>query len=143
MTQMQNKYTFTQEYTDEYGQTSKVEHVFYTDTHMEIAERFNDFLRGAGFIFNDGESYGLTNLHDEEVWTTTDLGEQVLNEYDTQDDLAWQESVANVDTHNYPNNSWPFHPNHVCQKCGMTRSQMGNHGCFEATGCGLGLDGSI
>lgn len=136
MTQMQNKYTFTQEYTDEYGQTSKVEHTFYSDTHMEIAERFNEFLRGTGFIFNDGESYELTNIHDdEEVWTTTDLGDAVLDEYDYEPSDNYQHS----------SNSWPFEvpQNVICTKCGMTSNQMGSHKCYEATGCGLGLDGTL
>lgn len=142
-----NKYTFTQEYTDEYGQTSKVEHTFYADTHLEIAERFNDFLRGAGFIFSENTSYQLvTDNYEEELWTTTDLGNQVLDELDgggSLDERLWQQSVANVDTQNYPNNSWPFAPNHICQKCGMSRANMGSNKCYEATGCGLGLDGTL
>lgn len=141
-----NKYTFTQEYTDEYDQTSKVEHTFYAVTHDEIAERFNEFLRGAGYVFEDGISYQLVDSKVEELWTTTDLGNQVLDELDgggSLDERLWQESLANVPTHNYPANSWPFAPTHICQKCGMSRAMMGSNKCYEATGCGLGLDGTL
>lgn len=134
---MQNKYTFTQEYTDDYGQTSKVEHTFYSDTHDEIAERFNEFLRGAGFIFNAGESYQLVGEPEvEELWTTTDLGEAVLDEFDYS---------LKDNNYTYPANSWPFEvpQNVVCPKCGMRRSEMGVSRCYEATGCGLGLDGTL
>lgn len=136
---MQNKYTFTQEYTDEYGQTSKVEHTFYADTHMEIAERFNEFLRGAGFIFSAGESYLLTNEHDDVVWSTTDLGEAVLDEYEE----LYDEEPS--DNYQHSTNSWPFEvpQNVICTKCGMTSNQMGSSKCYEETGCGLGLDSTL
>lgn len=143
---MSNKYTFTQEYTDEYGQTSKVEHTFYADTHDEIAERFNEFLRGCGFYFEQFESYQLVGDQTEAVWTTTDLGEQVLDEFDRDpglDQRLWEESVANVPSHNYPNGVWPFAPTVKCVKCGMTREAMGTNRCYEASGCGLGLDGTL
>lgn len=135
---MSNKYTFTQEYTDDYGQTSKVEHVFYTDYHTEIAERFNEFLRGCGYYFNEGESYQLVGEPDtEELWTTTDLGDAVLDEFD----YAPQDN-----NYAYPANSWPFDAvpqNVVCPKCGMRRTEMGGSKCYEASGCGLGLDGAL
>jgi hypothetical protein len=136
MTQMQSKYTFTQEYTDEYGQTAKVEHTFYADTHDEVAARFNEFLRGCGFIFNHGESYLLTEEYDGGgVWSTTDLGDAVLDEYDYEPSDNYQHS----------DNSWPFEMPHQeeCKKCGMTRRQMGSHNCYEKTGCGLGLDAAL
>jgi hypothetical protein len=146
MTQMQNKYTFTQEFTDEDGQTEKIEHTFYSDFHTEIADRFNEFLRGCGYVFHEGQSYGLvTDPELEEHWTTTDLGDAVLNEFDEKsyEQELWEQSVANVPTQNYPTGSWPFAPVTKCPKCGITSATMGGHACYEPTGCGLGLNGKL
>lgn len=63
------KYTFTQEYEDKFGNVNKVVHEFYAETHYDIAEQFNYFLRGCGYIFSEGESYDLVDTKEFEFPT--------------------------------------------------------------------------
>jgi hypothetical protein len=91
-----NKYIFIQEFTDEYDQVSEVRHTFYADTHSEVADRFNEFLRGAGFHFNQDESYQLTS----EDNTDTDWFEDEFFEEEQEDvsfdDRIWSQSMDNM-----------------------------------------------
>lgn len=142
---MSSKYTLVQEFTDEDGQIAEVKHTFYAITHDEVAQRFNEFLRGCGFYFYGDESYQL--IGGEETYSTTELGNQVLDSldegyFDEQSDLS--EYEYNFD--NLPKNNWPFPvsaKNVICPKCDMTRAQMGGFTCYEKTGCGLGLDADL
>jgi hypothetical protein len=154
-----NKYTFKQEYTDEYDQVYEVKHTFYADTHDEIAERFNEFLRGAGFIFNPNESYQLVPDETDVDWYKDE--DEPESQWDNDE---WEESFEEENTtETYMNDLdhsagavWPFpttrpqegteFPNwggEKCPKCAMTREQMGQNVCWEATGCGLGLNPTI
>lgn len=130
---MSSKYTLVREFVSD-GQTSEVKHTFYADTHDEVAQRFNEFLRGCGFYFYDGESYQLMGC--EDTYSTTELGDAVLDQYDTEDWATPTEGFNNL-----PQNNWPFYnKNVICPNCGMTRAQMGGSACYEKAGCGLGLD---
>jgi hypothetical protein len=138
---MSSKYTFIQEFTDEDGQVHEVKHTFYAVTHDEIAARFNEFLRGSGFYFYDGESYQL--IGDEDTYSTTEAGDELLHQFD---EGYFDEQFDDHEYHfdDLPQNNWPFTiGNKKCSKCGMTREQMGDHACYEKTGCGLGLDGTL
>ena len=158
-----NKYTFKQEYTDEYDQVYEVKHTFYADTHTEIAERFNEFLRGAGFHFNPNESYQLVPDETEEGWLDSCEAQSAWDNADEWEE-TFEEETEEPTTQEYMSGLdhsagavWPFplsrptegevpFPNwggEKCGKCGMTRAEMGQNVCWEATGCGLGLNPTI
>jgi hypothetical protein len=93
-----NKYIFIQEFTDEYDQVSEVRHTFYADTHAEVADHFNGFLRGAGFYFNQDESYQLTSEDNNDIdWYEDEFCEEEnLQEDVSFDDRIWQQSMDNM-----------------------------------------------
>jgi len=151
-----NKYIFIQEFTDEYDQVSEVKHTFYAGTHNEIAERFNEFLRGAGFVFNEGDYYGLLNdnwenssdelSQSEEEWFDEeyeeDCGGSATEEYKNLDhSAAWPFPHAYTPTPEKEDGSLPFSNfgGERCNICGFTRQEMGQNICYDSR-CPLGLN---
>ena len=149
-----NKYIFIQEFTDEYDQVSEVKHTFYADTHSEIAERFNEFLRGAGFVFNDGDYYGLLNDNWEDApaelsqsddeWYDDEFAgsDSTTEEYKNLDhSAAWPFPHAYTPTPQTEDGSLPFSNfgGERCNICGFTRQEMGQNICYDQR-CPLGLN---
>jgi hypothetical protein len=135
------KYTFIQEYED----GTKTTHEFYADTHTEVTEHYQNFMRGCGFYYNEGDYYGLLN------------DEDCRNDYSatTTDDEWYEEEFedhAGGSTEEYTNNldhsaAWPFphdlpfanYGGERCNVCGFTREQMGQNVCYDQR-CSLGLN---
>jgi hypothetical protein len=135
------KYTFIQEYED----GTKTTHEFYADTHPEVTEHYQNFMRGCGFYYNEGDYYGLLNDEDcGDVYSTP-----------TTDDQWYEEEFADnggATTEEYTNNldhsaAWPFphdlpfsnYGGERCNICGFTREQMGQNVCYDQR-CSLGLN---
>jgi hypothetical protein len=136
------KYTFIQEYED----GTKTTHEFYADTHPEVTEHYQNFMRGCGFYYNEGDYYGLLN----------DNWEDAPAELSQSDDEWFEEEFEEHDcgstTEEYTNNldhsaAWPFphdlpfsnYGGERCNICGFTREQMGQNVCYDQR-CSLGLN---
>jgi len=158
---MTDRYIFIREYEDEDGNIQEVRHTFTEITHDKIADHFNDFLRGCGFIFDINERYMLVD-ESQDLVSLTPAGEDFLSDYDLETEGEDFVSDYDLETEgsghseyyyetdrnkpiNNSWNSWPFanYGGEKCSKCGMTREQMGQQVCWEPTGCGLGLNPTI
>jgi hypothetical protein len=141
---MIDRYIFIREVEDEDGNINEVRHTFSAITHDQIADHFNDFLRGCGFIFDINDRYEL--VEDSSYVSLTEEGEDFMEEYVDSEDSPWPSAHYGNDIYEKPiNNSWPFanYGGEKCSKCGMLREQMGQNVCWEASGCGLGLNPTI
>ena len=142
---MTDRYIFIREYEDEDGNIQEVRHTFTEITHDKIADHFNDFLRGCGFIFDINERYMLVDESQDFV-SLTPAGEDFLSDYDLETESDEHSEYYYETDRNKPiNNSWPFanYGGEKCSKCGMSREQMGQNVCWEPSGCGLGLNPTI
>jgi len=142
---MTDRYIFIREYEDEDGNIQEVRHTFTEITHDKIADHFNDFLRGCGFIFDINERYMLVDESQDFV-SLTPAGEDFLSDYDLETEGDGHSEYYYETDRNKPiNNMWPFanYGGEKCSKCGMSREQMGQNVCWEPSGCGLGLNPTI
>lgn len=132
------KYTFTCK--DECG--GDVTHTFYAETHYEIAERFNDFLQGCGFKFNEGQYYDLVSEetepfegeeHDVMSWTSDALYRGGLPENTTLYKI--REPGAHLGNVNVSVGDWDVQvPS--CPKCKIPQGVMCGFECFDNQ-CGM------
>jgi hypothetical protein len=146
------KYTFTQEYED----GTKTTHEFYADTHPEVTEHYQLFMRGAGFYYNEGDYYGLLNdnwqtapaelSQSDDEWFEEeyeeDCGGSATEEYKNLDhSAAWPFPHAYTPTPQKEDGSLPFSNfgGERCNICGFTRQEMGQNICYDNR-CPLGLN---
>jgi hypothetical protein len=136
------KYTFIQEYED----GTKTTHEFYADTHPEVTEHYQNFMRGCGFYYNEGDYYGLLNDEDcREQFPPIRTDDEWFEE-------EFEEQNCGSTTEEYTNNldhsaAWPFphdlpfsnYGGERCNICGFTREQMGQNVCYDQR-CSLGLN---
>lgn len=147
-----SKYTFIKDY----GDGNKITHEFYAETHHEVTEQYQLFMLGGGFVYNDGEYYGLLNDNWEDApaelsqsddeWFEEefeeDCGSSATEEYKNLDhSAAWPFPHAYTPTPQKEDGSLPFSNfgGERCNICGFTRQDMGQNICYDQR-CALGLN---
>jgi hypothetical protein len=130
-----SRFTFIHE--DDDG--NRVTHEFTTEFHYEVAERFNEFLAGCGFVFGEGERYELTQPETTSVSVAQSAWPDLYDETDvmswTSEQLTQTEPIYTI---REPGQfqSWPEFQPEVCPKCKLSKAIMRNSKCFD-TNCGM------
>ena len=137
-----SKYYFIRE--DEDG--TRITHEFETDFHDEIAERFNEFLLGCGFVFYEGCRYELTQPEttETEYYGTAEADWPFETENEvmswTSEELTRSEPMYTI-TEPGEFQGWQNYQTTgvvpgVCPKCKISRSVMATAKCYDMN-CGL------
>lgn len=140
-----SKYYFIQE--DDDG--NRITHEFYSDYHDEVAERFNEFLLGCGFVFNEGARYELTEPEttattggDAGVWPFAEDCDFAFPEDSsvmtwTSDELTKSEPLYTIrEPGEFQSWNFPAPGDVLCPKCKLSKAIMRNSKCFD-TNCGM------
>jgi hypothetical protein len=147
-----SKYTFIKDY----GDGTKITHEFYAETHTEVTEQYQLFMLGGGFVYNEGDYYGLLNDNWEDPpaeltqcndeWYDEEFGDHgggsTVEDYKNLDhSAAWPFPHAYTPTPQQEDSSLPFSNfgGERCNICGFTREQMGQNICYDQR-CALGLN---
>jgi hypothetical protein len=131
-----SRYTFIQE--DDDG--NRITHEFTTEFHYEVGDRFNEFLLGCGFVFNEGERYELTQPETTSVGVAQSAWPNLYDEIDvmswTSDQLSKTEPLYTIREPGEFQGWHDFPVNDVCPKCKLSKAIMRNSKCFD-TNCGM------
>ena len=132
-----SKYYFIRE--DEDG--TRITHEFETEYHNELAERFNEFLLGCGFVFYEGCRYELTEpeTSETEYYGTAEKDWPFGTENEvmswTSEELTKSEPMYTI-TEPGVVQGWQNFPVDICPKCKISKSVMATAKCYDVN-CGL------
>jgi hypothetical protein len=90
------------------------------------------------------DEYEPESQWDNDEWEETleeeNPTKKYMNDLDHSAGAVWPFPLTRPTEGEVPFPNWG---GEKCGKCGMTREQMGQNVCWEATGCGLGLNPTI